>query len=223
MKQYFDFTGWQNLYNSEKDKEYFIQLSNFLDEQYSENPEHIFPTKENVFKAYKMVGYNEVKVVIIGQDPYPTPNVATGLSFGVSIHTKTPQSLNNIFKEVKKDTGEVHTNKTLEHWARQGVFMLNTILTINSKYGTNSHKKIGWEQFTKQTIQLLNERDKPVIFLLWGNYAKNYNKYINSNKHFILETSHPTNMSYRRGFENCEHFKKTNIILRSLNQNTIHW
>lgn len=212
---------WKKELNSEMNKEYFRELATFLEEEYTVS--EISPTKDNVFKALNLTDLDDVKVVILGQDPYPTKGVATGLSFAVQKDTKTPQSLTNIFNEIKSDYGVAKSDKTLENLAKQGVLLLNTVLTIDITKGTNSHKNMGWETFTKEVIAKCNEHNSPKVFLLWGNYAKKYKSIITNENHLVLETSHPTNMSYNKGFKGCNHFKLTNEFLEKNKITQIDW
>lgn len=212
---------WKKELDEEMNKDYFCKMSSFLEEEYKVSD--ISPIKDNVFNALNLTDLDDVKVVILGQDPYPTKGVATGLAFGVQKDTKTPQSLNNIFTEIKRDYGEAKSDKTLYNLATQGVLLLNTILTVDVQKGTNSHKKIGWEMFTKEIIVKCNEHNSPKVFLLWGNYAKKYKNIITNDKHLVLETSHPTNMSYRKGFMGCGHFKLTNEFLEKNKIQQINW
>lgn len=213
--------SWDSILAGEFEKPYYLKLREFLINEY--NTKVIYPDKENIFNALKLTPYEEVKVVILGQDPYHGPGQAHGLSFSVQPGVKTPPSLLNMYKELRDDLGcFIPNNGYLVSWAKQGVLLLNTVLTVRDGEA-NSHRKKGWENFTDEVIHKLNERDKPVIFLLWGNNAKEKTKLITNPKHFILTTVHPSPLSATRGFMGCKHFSKTNEILRNLGEKEIDW
>lgn len=197
-------------------------LEKWLNNEY--NTKTIYPKPENVFNALNLVNFDDVKVVIIGQDPYHNPNQAHGLSFSVEKDVNIPPSLQNIYKELNSDVGcYIPNNGNLTSWANQGVLMLNSVLTVE-KNKPNSHKGKGWELVTTKIIDLLNKREEPVIFLLWGSNAKNLGKNINTNKHYVLTAVHPSPMSANQGgWFGCKHFSKTNEILVSLNKTPINW
>lgn len=177
----------------------------------------------NIFNALKLTAYEEVKVVILGQDPYHGPNQAHGLSFSVQPGIKTPPSLLNMYKELNDDLGcFIPNNGYLIPWAKQGVLLLNTVLTVREGEA-NSHRNKGWETFTDEIIKKLNERQKPIVFLLWGNNAKEKIKYITNPNHYILTTVHPSPLSATRGFMGCKHFSKTNKILKDVGERPIDW
>lgn len=182
----------------------------------------IFPSKENIFKAFKLCPINKTKVVIFGQDPYYQDGVADGLAFSTK-QLKTPASLQNIFRELKNQFPniKIQTND-LSYWARQGVLLLNTSLTVE-KNKPNSHKEIGWDYFIKKVIEYINDNLSGVIFVLWGNNAKSLVKYINSNKHHILTSAHPSPLSAYNGFFGNKHFIKINQILSEENKSEIDW
>jgi uracil-DNA glycosylase len=184
----------------------------------------IYPKPENAFNALNLVKYDDVKVVIIGQDPYHNPKQAHGLSFSVESDVQIPPSLNNIYKELNSDLGcYIANHGNLTKWAKQGVLLLNSVLTVE-KNRPNSHKSKGWEQVTGKVVELLNQRQSPVIFLLWGSYAKNIGKIIDTNKHYVLTAVHPSPMSANQGgWFGCKHFSKTNEILTKLNKTPIDW
>lgn len=214
--------NWYNLLKDEFESDYYKKLSAFLNDEY--NTKTIYPKPENVFNALNLVKFNDVKVVIIGQDPYHGENQAHGLSFSVEKDVNIPPSLKNIYKELAQDCNcYVPNNGNLTKWAKQGVLMLNSVLTVRAG-NPNSHKGMGWEKITTKIISLLNERQTPVIFLLWGSSAKAIGKNIDTNKHFVLTSAHPSPMSANQGgWFGCKHFSKTNQILTSLNQSVIDW
>lgn len=214
--------SWYELLKDKLESEKFKTFSEWLNKEY--NSKTIYPKPENVFNAINKVKYNDVKVVIIGQDPYHQPNQAHGLSFSVEGDVATPPSLKNIFKELNSELGcYVPNNGNLTKWANQGVLMLNSVLTVEYNK-PNSHKGKGWEEITSAIINLLNKRETPVVFLLWGANAKALGKNIDTTKHYVLSASHPSPMSANQGgwFGNgC--FKKTNEILSSLGKTPIDW
>lgn len=214
--------NWYELLKPEFEKPYYKNLMTFLETEYKTKT--IFPKPENVFNALNHVKYSEVKVVIIGQDPYHGENQAHGLSFSVEKDVNIPPSLQNIFKELKDDIGcYIPNNGNLTKWANQGVLLLNAVLTVE-KGMPNSHKGKGWEEFTGKILELLNEREKPIVFLLWGANAKNVGKKITNPQHFILTASHPSPMSANQGgWFKCKHFSKCNEILKSIGEKEIDW
>lgn len=214
--------SWFALLKNVLESENFKNLCAWLNNEYKTKT--VYPKPENVFNAINKVKFEDVKVVIIGQDPYHQPNQAHGLSFSVEGNVAIPPSLQNIFKELKNELGcYIPNNGNLTKWAKQGVLMLNSVLTVEYNK-PNSHKGKGWEKVTTEIINLLNKREKPVVFLLWGANAKAIGKNINTNKHYVLTASHPSPMSANQGgwFGNgC--FKKTNEILVKLNEKPIDW
>ena len=177
----------------------------------------------NIFEALKLTSYRDTKVLILGQDPYHGENQAHGLAFSVQKGVDIPPSLINIFKELKDDLGcYIPNNGYLVPWAKQGVLLLNACLTVEANKA-NSHRNKGWEFFTDYIIQLLNEKETPMVFILWGNNAKEKIKYINNPKHLILTAAHPSPLSASRGFFGCRHFSKANEFLRKNNQTEIDW
>lgn len=212
---------WDELLKPEFEKEYYLKLRQFLIEEYKNNA--IYPDKNNIFNALKLTSYEDVKVVIIGQDPYHGPNQAHGLSFSVQPKVQIPPSLLNMYKELRDDLGcFIPNNGYLVPWAEQGVLLLNAVLTVRGGQA-NSHRNKGWEKFTDRVIELLNERKEPVVFLLWGNNAKEKGEFITNKHHYILTSVHPSPLSASRGFFGCKHFSKTNEILKSLGKNPIDW
>ena len=214
--------NWFDLLKSEFETTQYKELESWLNHEYQNKI--IYPKPENVFNALNLVKYNDVKVVIIGQDPYHNPNQAHGLSFSVENDVAIPPSLKNIYKELHDDMGcYIPNNGNLTKWAKQGVLLLNSVLTVE-KNKPNSHKNKGWEQITGKVVELLNQRVDPVIFLLRGSNAKAIGKNIDRNKHYVLEAVHPSPMSANQGgWFGCHHFSKTNEILRKLNKTPIDW
>ena len=187
------------------------------------NFQNIFPSDENVFKALKLTTFKNTKVIILGQDPYHSKGLANGLAFSVPKETKQPPSLKNIFKALSKDLKiPIQTNGNLESWAKQGVLLLNTVLTVKENSPT-AHKNIGWEKFTDTIIRRLSLKKDKLVFLLWGVYAQKKEILINEKKHLILKTSHPSPFSAHRGFLKSNHFSKTNKYLLKHHNNSIYW
>ncbi len=212
---------WQEILSGEFEKEYYKILRGFLKNEYESGT--VFPSMFDIFNALKYTAYNDVKVVIIGQDPYYGINQAHGLCFSVKPGVRKPPSLVNIFKELNSDLGvQMPENGYLVPWAKQGVLLLNTILTVREGKPM-SHKGYGWETFTDEVLKALNRREKPVIFLLWGTPAKNKGNLITNKRHFVLEAPHPSPLSAYYGFFGCKHFSKANDILKSLNEKPIDW
>lgn len=211
---------WKDFINKELEEDYFYQLLKQIKDEYSSKT--IYPEPKNIFKAFLNVKYEDVKVVIIGQDPYHNPNQANGLCFSVNENVKLPPSLQNIFKEINNEYGVLRKEGNLEDWAKQGVLLLNSVLTVEENKPT-SHSKIGWEKFTDKVVDLIAQKEKPVVFLLWGNYAIEKAKNINNTTHLILKSNHPSPLSASRGFFGNEHFKKTNSFLKSNNLDEINW
>ena len=203
--------NWDIILKEEFEKEYFIKLEEFLEKEYTEQT--IYPKKENIYNALKLTDYNNVRVVIIGQDPYHEDGEAHGLAFSVLEGVKIPPSLRNIFKELNSDLGYgIPLSGDLTKWAKEGVLLINSVLTVR-EHKANSHKDKGWEKFTDAIIRKLNDRDKPVIFMLWGNYAKIKKKLINEDKHFVIESAHPSPLSAYNGFFGSKPFSKVNEII----------
>lgn len=212
---------WEDILKDEYNKEYFLNLKNFLEQEYGKYT--VFPKKSDIFKSLKLTEYEDTRVVILGQDPYPDDNQANGLAFSVNDGIKLPPSLVNIYKEIESEYQcKVNRRGNLEYLARQGVLLLNTVLTVRA-HNANSHKDMGWEIFTDKIIEKLNEREDPVIFVLWGNNAIKKEKLINKGRHYVLTAAHPSPLSAYRGFFGCNHFKKINEILRYLNKEEIKW
>ena len=212
---------WEELLADEFKKEYYLKLREFLKEEYSTKT--IYPNMHNIFEALKHTSYKDTKVLILGQDPYHGENQAHGLAFSVQPNVAIPPSLLNIYNELKNDIGcFIPNNGYLIPWADQGVLLLNTALTVRA-HEANSHKGKGWEIFTDRIIELLNDREDPVIFVLWGADARNKKELIDNSRHYILEAPHPSPLSARRGFFGCKHFSKINEILINLGKTKIDW
>ena len=214
--------NWYELLINEFQSEKYQNLEKWLNSEYANKT--IYPEPKNVFNALNLVKYNDVKVVITGQDPYHNPRQAHGLSFSVEDDINIPPSLQNIYKELESDMNcYIPNNGNLTKWAKQGVLLLNSVLTVE-KNKPNSHKGKGWELITSKIDKVLSDRNDPVIFLLWGNNAKGFMKYIDTNKHYILTAVHPSPMSANQGgWFGCRHFSKTNEILKTLNKSPIDW
>ncbi len=213
--------NWDQLLKDEFIKDYYLKLREFLKNEYAHY--NIFPTMYNIFNALKYTDYFDVKVVIIGQDPYHEVGQAHGLCFSVQDNVPFPPSLLNIFKELQNDLGyPIPKSGNLTKWAKQGVLLLNTVLTVREHYA-NSHKNKGWENFTTKVIQLLNLRDDPIIFVLWGNDAKRKQEFITNPNHIVLTAAHPSPLSAYNGFFGCRHFSKVNQILNSMGKTPIDW
>ena len=212
---------WDEILKDEFEKEYYQKLRKFLITEYKS--ETIYPKMENIFSALKLTSYKDCKVLILGQDPYHGPNQAHGLAFSVNIGIKTPPSLQNMYKELRDEFGlYLPNNGYLVPWAEQGILLLNTALTVRAG-AANSHSKVGWEIFTDSIIKYLNDREDPVIFVLWGGNARKKKAFINTDRHYILEAAHPSPLSAHNGFFGCGHFKKINEILSSLGKKEINW
>lgn len=212
---------WDEILEGEFAKEYYQKLRKFLINEY--RTKVIYPKMENIFSALKFTSYKDTRVLILGQDPYHGPGQAHGLAFSVNPGIKTPPSLLNMYKELK-DELEVYipNNGYLVPWAKQGVLLLNTALTVRAGEA-NSHSGMGWEIFTDNIIKHLNDRTEPVIFVLWGNNARKKKDYITGRQHFILEAPHPSPLSASKGFFGCGHFKKINELLKKIGENEINW
>lgn len=212
---------WDKILKDEFDKEYYLKLREFLVKEYENRT--VYPVKEDIFNALKFTSFKDTKVVILGQDPYHGEGQAHGLSFSVKKGIKTPPSLKNIYKELNSDLGaQIPNNGYLKKWADQGVLLLNTSLTVRGGEA-NSHRGIGWEIFTDKIIELLNDRDEPVVFILWGNNAKSKEKLINSKKHLIIKSVHPSPLSASRGFFGTKPFSQVNEFLKSIGEQPIDW
>lgn len=220
MKNTFE-NDWQDLLSGEMEKDYYLKLREFLIEEYE--TQTVYPKKENIFTALKYTSYKDTKVVILGQDPYHGPNQAYGLAFSVSPGVKTPPSLRNMYKELKDDLGyEIPSHGCLTKWAKEGVLLLNTSFTVRGGEA-NSHRKIGWEIFTDKIISLLNEREDPIVFILWGNNAIKKEALITNPQHYIVKSVHPSPLAASRGFFGSKPYSKTNDFLQSIGKSPIDW
>lgn len=213
--------SWQDVLSSEFQQDYYKKLRSFLKEEYA--TQKIHPDMYHVYEALQLTPYEEVKVVILGQDPYHGPNQAHGLSFSVQPGVKVPPSLVNIYKELESDLG-IHPVKHgyLVSWAKQGVLLLNTVLTVREGQAY-SHRGQGWEQLTDAIIRKLNEREKPIVFILWGKPAQEKSKMIDKSRHIIITSPHPSPLSAHRGFFGSKPFSKTNDALLALGETPIDW
>ncbi len=212
---------WDLILKDEFEKEYFKNLESFLDKAYKEK--NIYPPISEIFKALELSSFKDTKVVILGQDPYYNPGQAQGLSFSVNDGVKLSPSLRNIYKEMENDLSiSPSRSGSLISWARQGVLLLNSTLTVEEKK-PNSHKNIGWQIFTDRIISELDKREKPLVFILRGNFAKSKKSLITNPRHLIIESAHPSPLSARRGFFGSKPFSKTNQFLKENNIQEINW
>lgn len=213
--------GWKSELKDEFEKEYFKELSEFVRAEYRTNT--IYPPGKLIFNAFDQCPFDQLKVVILGQDPYHGPGQAHGLCFSVNDGIPFPPSLRNIFKELNGDVGKpIPASGNLIEWAKQGVLLLNATLTVRAHQAA-SHQKKGWEQFTDAVICKINEEKENVVFLLWGNYAISKNKFIDQNKHLVLTSVHPSPLSASRGFFGNKHFSRTNDFLTEKGLTPINW
>lgn len=213
---------WKNILQNEFQKPYFKDLTEYVKNEYATTI--CYPEGNAIFAAFEYCNFNDLKVVIIGQDPYHGPNQANGLCFSVKDGIAHPPSLINIFKEISTDLNKVYPKSgNLEMWAKQGVLLLNATLTVRA-HEAGSHQKKGWETFTDEVIKQISNNKEHVVFLLWGGFAKKKAKLIDKKKHFILESGHPSPLSANRGYWfGNKHFSKTNEILKSLNKTIVEW
>ncbi|KRN90002.1 uracil-DNA glycosylase [Ligilactobacillus ceti] len=212
---------WQNILAPEFQKEYYLELREFLKEEYQ--TQTIYPPMEQIYTAFQLTPFSDVRVVIIGQDPYHGPKQSHGLSFSVLPGQKIPPSLRNIYQELATDLDiQPVQHGYLKSWAQQGVLMLNTVLTVR-KGQAHSHKNQGWEQLTDYAIQALSEREEPVVFILWGKPAQQKEKLIDQNRNIIIKAPHPSPLSAYRGFFGSKPFSKTNQALKELGYQPINW
>jgi uracil-DNA glycosylase len=213
--------SWKEVLKKEFEKEYFIELARFIKEEYTKY--QIFPKGKEIFKAFEFCTFEQVKVVILGQDPYHGDGQAHGLCFSVPHGMNPPPSLQNIYKELNTDIGKTIPNTgNLEHWAKQGVLLLNATLTVRA-HQAGSHQNKGWETFTDAVIQNISELKNNVVFLLWGSYAQNKGKVIKEEKHAILKSAHPSPFSAYHGFFGKRHFSQANAYLRDKGIKEIEW
>ena len=214
--------SWDEKLKGEFDKEYYLKLREFLKTEYSTHV--VYPDMHDIFNSLKAASYEDIKVVIIGQDPYHEPGQAHGMAFSVKPGIEAPPSLKNIYKELASDIPgfTVPQSGYLQKWAEQGVLLLNAVLTVRA-HQANSHKGKGWEIFTDRVIELVNEKETPVVFLLWGANARAKKALITNPIHFVLEAPHPSPLSAYNGFFGCKHFSKCNELLEKSGQNPINW
>ncbi len=211
---------WDIVLAQEYQKDYFLKIKDKVRQAYKDKI--IFPPAKKVFYALRETSYKDTRVVILGQDPYHGEGEANGLCFSVNDGIKMPPSLNNIYKELYDDLGIKRTSTDLSDWAKSGVLLLNSVLTVE-KDKPASHKNIGWEEFTDSIIKKLNEKEEPVVFILWGNFAKSKIKYITNPKHLVISSSHPSPFSVNYGFFGSKPFSKTNNFLKKNNLKEIEW
>lgn len=212
---------WKRLLDDEIKKDYYVQLLEWVKNEYRHK--QIFPKKEDVFNALVFTSYENTKVVILGQDPYPNVGQGMGLSFSVNKGVPFPKSLQNIFQELQADLGcQIPKHGSLKKWAEQGVLLLNTSLTVEARK-PNSHQNKGWEIFTDKIISLVNDKPEPVVFILWGNNARSKKKLITNPQHFIIESPHPSPLSASRGFFGSKPFSRANQFLLANNRDPIDW
>lgn len=212
--------SWDEVLHDEMKKSYFKYIKDFVKEERLNKT--IYPPAKDLFNAFKLTDFKDIKVVILGQDPYHGEKEAMGLSFSVRRGVRTPPSLRNIFKELKDDLGVERINTDLSDWAKQGVFLLNTVLTVE-KDKANSHKDIGWEIFTDYVIEQINDKLNGVVFILWGRQARDKKRIITNPSHYIIESAHPSPLSAYNGFFGSKPFSKTNDFLRKNNKKTVEF
>ena len=212
---------WDNVLKDEFEKDYFIKIRKFVDSEYETKT--IYPPYDEIFNAFKLTALNDVKVVILGQDPYHEAGQAHGLAFSTPEGRPIPRSLKNIFKEINAEYDyPIPESGCLESWAKQGVFLLNTVLTVEDG-NANSHSKCGWQTFTDNVIKILNQQSQPIVFMLWGKQAEKKKELITNTNHLVLITSHPSPFSARRGFFGSDHFRLANEFLNKNNKEEIDW
>ncbi len=211
---------WDQILEKEFNSEYFKKLGKFVKSEY--NSKTVYPPYKDIFNALRYTDFDNVKVVILGQDPYHGYGEAHGLSFSVATDVRRPPSLNNIFKELKSDLDINRTNNNLTDWAMQGVLLLNAIMTVVEDHPL-SHKDYGWEIFTDNIIKALNNRNKPIVFVLWGSFARSKKILITNPQHCIIESPHPSPLSANRGFFGSKPFSKINDFLKSIGEDEIKW
>lgn len=213
--------SWDTFFDKEQEKSYFLQLKSFIMDEYSKKA--IFPPIDMIFNAFTLTPLENIKVVIVGQDPYHQPLQAHGLAFSVPEGVRVPPSLRNIFKEIKSDLGhEIPKSGNLISWAKQGVFMINSVLSV--EHGKpESHSRKGWETLTNSSISHINQLNQPIVYLLWGKSAKSKEVLVDNPNHLVLQASHPSPLSATRGFFGCKHFSMVNEFLVQNNTEPIDW
>ena len=215
-------SSWADLLKDEKQSPHFLAVMEFVDQQRRQG-KTIYPPQNKIFEAFRLTAFDDIKLVILGQDPYHGLGQAHGLCFSVGENIPVPPSLKNIYKELKADLNILPAKQgNLQSWAEQGVFLLNTVLTVEAGKA-NSHRDRGWETFTDNVIKIVNDHATHVVFLLWGSPAQSKMKFLDSNKHTILTSVHPSPLSAYRGFLGCKHFSKANEALIKHNQTPINW
>ncbi|MBQ9160110.1 MAG: uracil-DNA glycosylase [Methanobrevibacter sp.] len=213
--------NWDKALKEEFEKQFFRDILEFVNEEYAQKT--VYPPYDDIFNAFKFTDIDDVKVVILGQDPYHEEGQAHGLAFSTPEGRPIPRSLKNIFKEINAEYGyPIPDSGCLEGWAKQGVFLLNTVLTVEAG-NANSHSKCGWQTFTDNVIKILNELEQPIVFLLWGKQAEKKKEFLDNPNHLVLVTSHPSPFSARRGFLGSNHFKLANEFLKENNKKEIDW
>lgn len=222
MRRFIDnLTNWDNFFNTSNFIEEISKINSLLSNDRS--GQSVYPASEDIFKAFELCAFDNLRVLIIGQDPYHGEGQAHGLAFSVPEGIDMPPSLKNIFKELSDDLNTpIPKNGNLERWAKQGVLLMNSVLTVK-KDQAGSHRNIGWEKITDQIIQTISNKKNNVVFILWGNYAKEKEKLIDKKKHLILTAAHPSPLSAYKGFFGCQHFSKTNTYLDSKGIAKINW
>jgi uracil-DNA glycosylase len=215
-------SSWGEKLKGEFEKEYFTNLTAFVKNEYKDDA--VYPAPKNIFRAFDLCPFDKVKVVILGQDPYHGVGQANGLCFAVEDSQRLPPSLQNIFKEIASDLGKplAHTSGDLTRWAGQGVLLLNATLTVRA-HSAGSHQGKGWEEFTDAVIRALSEQRAGLVFMLWGNYAKQKGAHIDRSKHLVLESPHPSPFSAHSGFFGCKHFSKANEYLITHGEAPVDW
>lgn len=212
---------WKNVLEQEFDKEYFVTLTEFVRQEYKQAT--VYPPPKFIFHAFEMTPFDKVKVVILGQDPYHGPNQAMGLAFGVNNGIPLPPSLVNIYKEIERDLGQpIERVGNLDKWAQQGVLLLNATLTVRA-HQAGSHQNKGWEQFTDAVIKVISEKKENVVFMLWGAYAQKKGSVIDTSKHLVLKSAHPSPLSAYNGFFGNSHFSQCNTFLMLNGMDPIQW
>ena len=212
---------WYDVLEEEFSKDYYINLMKFVEEEYRTNT--VFPPREELFNAFKYTPLSKVKCVIFGQDPYHNDGQAHGLAFSVNENIDIPPSLVNIYKEIQEDLGiEIPNHGSLVKWAKEGVLLLNTVLSVRA-HEPNSHKNRGWEKFSDKIVEILNKQDRPIVYMLWGKPAQTKMKKLNNSKHLVLTAPHPSPLSAYRGFFGCKHFSKANEFLEKNKITPIDW
>ncbi len=221
MQKKIENSDWSQLLAGEFEKDYYLKLNNFLADEY--RGQTIYPKMDDVFNAFHYTPFEELKVVMLGQDPYHGPNQAQGLSFSVNCGVNIPPSLRNIYKELNTDIGcPIPNHGSLVKWAEQGVLLLNNVLTVRAGQA-HSHRGMGWETFTNRVIEVLNQKDTSIIYILWGAAAQKKKAFVDTSKHYIIQSVHPSPLSAYRGFYGSKPFSKVNTYLKETGQQPIDW